>query len=300
MEQQDFIKFIEENEADFFHSILKNAGIGTWVRDNQRDLVRLDESMISLWGMEGHWLPGQWIPFSELMLPMISGMPIVDQNKFKAVIEGTDLDDYFVVQHSVNRSDGIVKSCEVRIEVHTRDENGVPKAISGISIDTTELISPRQKAYFDQRTKIQNRIKLFEKFEQGIVVSPEQEGRLFLLLDLDSFKQINDSKGRDIGDLALRAFAKSIYSNIRDDDELFRLEGDKFVVITSNVPRTIAHRLIERILLHVTQVHRPVRLSGSIGAVHLTQDTTLASALSLAEKELYKVKKSNRGTYSLT
>ena len=118
--------------------------------------------------------------------------------------------------------------------------------------------------------------------------------------ELDSLKEINESKGRDIGDLALRAFAKSIYSNIRDDDELFRLGGDEFVVITSNVSRTIAHRMIERILLHISQVQRPVRLSGSIGAVHLTQNTSLASALSLAEKELYTVKNSNRGTYSVS
>ena len=50
--------------------------------------------------------------------------------------------------------------------------------------------------------------------------------------------------------------------------KLYRLGGDEFVVITSNVSRTIANRLIERILLHVSQVQRPVRLSGSIGGVH--------------------------------
>lgn len=299
MKQKDFLKYIDQHEDDFFHLILKKAGIGTWLRDNQRDLVRLDETMISLWGMEVHWSPGQWIPFTEKMLPMISGMSITDQNKFKGVIEGEDQDNFFVVQHKINRPDGEVKNCEVRIEVHTRDEKGVPLAISGVNIDNSDLITPKQNAYFDQLTKIHNRIKLYEKYDQGIPVTPEQDGRLVLLLGLDSCKEINDSRGRDIGDLALRAFAKSIYSNIRDDDEIFRLGGDEFVVITSNVSRTIARRLVERILLHVSQVQRPVRLSGSIGGVHLAENASLASALSLAEEELYKVKSSNRGTYSL-
>jgi len=299
MKQQDYLKYIDEHEEDFFHLILKRAGISTWLRNNLNDLVRLDEAMIRLWGMEGQWLPGQWIPFNEEMLPMVSGMSQADQNKYSGVIEGRDQDDYFIVQHQVNRPDGVVKNCEVRIEVHSRDVDGVPLTMSGVNIDTTGLIAPEQNAYFDQLTKIHNNVKLFDVYDQGIPVSPDQDGRLLLLLGLDSCKEINESKGRDVGDLALRAFAKSIFSNIREDDELYRLGGDEFVVITSNVSRTIAHRLIERILLHISQVQRPVRLSGSIGAVLLTQTTSLAEALSFAEKELYKVKNSNRGTYSL-
>lgn len=299
MKQHDFLKYIDEHDNDFIHRVLKKAGIGTWVRDNLRDIVRLDEAMVSLWGMEGQWKPGHWMPFSENILPLVSGMTIADQNKYRNVIEGEDQDDNFVVRHKVNRPDGLVKNCELRIEIHSRDENGVPLTISGVSIDTGDLVVPEKNAYFDTLTKIHNRVKLYEMYEQVIPVSPQQDGRLILLLELDSIKEINELKGRDIGDLALRAFAKSINSNIRDDDELFRLGGDEFVVITSNVSRTIAHRLIERVLLHISQVQRPVRLSGSIGAVHLTENTSLASALSLAEKELYAVKNSNPGTYSL-
>ena len=299
MTQQDYLKYIDEHEEDFFHLILKKAGISTWLRNNLNDLVRLDEAMIRLWGMEGQWLPGQWVPFKEKMLPMISGMTQADQNKYKGVIEGRDQDDYFIVQHQINRPDGIVKKCEVRVEVHSRDMDGVPLTMSGVNIDITGLIAPEQNAYFDQLTKIYNNVKLYEAYDRGIPVGPDQDGRLLLILGMDSCKEINESKGHDVGDLALRAFAKSIFSNIRDDDELFRLGGDEFVVITSNVSRTIAHRLIERILLHISQVQRPVRLSGSIGAVHLTETTSLADALVLAEKELYKVKNSNRGTYSL-
>lgn len=299
MNQQDYLKYIDEHEEDFFHLILKKAGISTWLRNNLNDLVRLDEAMIRLWGMEGQWSPGQWIPFNEKMLPMVSGMSPADQNKYRGVVEGRDQDDFFIIQHQVNRPDGVVKNCEVRVEVHSRDKNGVPLTMSGVNIDTTGLIALEQSAYFDQLTKVYNSVKLYEDYDQGIYVSAEQDGRLLLLFGMDYCKEINESKGHDVGDLALRAFAKSIFSNIRDDDELYRLGGDEFVVITSNVSRTIANRLIERILLHISQVQRPVRLSGSIGAVLLTQTTSLADALSLAEKELQKVKNSNRGTYSL-
>jgi signal transduction histidine kinase len=78
---------------------------------------------------------------------MISGFSQNHLDKLLSVFDGTDSDDLFIIEHEVNRPDGIVKNCEVRIEVHTRNDEGKPVIITGVNIDTTDLILARKEAY---------------------------------------------------------------------------------------------------------------------------------------------------------
>lgn len=140
----DFIKHIEDNDPEFMQSIHHKAGIGTWVRDNVRDLARVDKPMIEIWGMAGLWQPGEWLPFQEKMLPMIRWLSDADAQKLMGVFAGTDPSDMFVVNHAIIRPDGTEIICEVRIEVHSRDETGVPIVISGVNIDATDLMALKE------------------------------------------------------------------------------------------------------------------------------------------------------------
>ncbi|MBF0289875.1 MAG: response regulator [SAR324 cluster bacterium] len=141
MKRDDFIKYIEENELEFNQYILNKASVGTWVRDNLRDLARVDEPMIKMWGMEGQWKPGEWLPFQEKMLPMINKLSESDAQKLMGVFSGKDPSDMFVIRHGIMRPDGTERMCEVRIEVHSRDDSGMPLVITGVNIDTTHLIA---------------------------------------------------------------------------------------------------------------------------------------------------------------
>ena len=297
MKENDFVDYINSHELEFLRFILSKAGVGTWIRDNFRDLARVDASMIKMWGMEGKWAPGQWIPFVKEMLPMISGLSETDKNKLESVFSGQDQCDLFTIQHEINRPDGLIRHCEVKIEVHSRDEQDIPIVLTGVNIDTTELLVTQKKAFIDPLTETSNRNKLYEMYEDEISVNTTGSGRLFLILDLDSFKSINDSQGHQAGDLALKAFTKAINSSIRSDDELFRLGGDEFVIISSDISKKQAPLLIERIIRNVSKVSRPTNISTSIGAVFLSKTMRIDDAMSLADKELYKVKGGSRGSY---
>lgn len=300
MKHKDVLKHVSDNELDFLRFIINKAEIGSWVRDNQHDLARVDSFMIKMWGMEGKWKPGEWVSFSKQMLPMISELSEKNETKLKAVFSGKDQDDKFTIQHKINCPNAVVKTCEVRIEVHSRDENRVPIVMTGVNIDVSDLIVTQEKAYIDPLTKAYNRNKLYEQYEKLIPVTEIEKGRLLIMLDLDSFKKINDSRGHQAGDLALKAFSKTISQSIRNDDELYRLGGDEFIIISSAVSNKEAHLIIERIINKVSKVSRPVKISSSIGAVHFTKSIQLEKALSLADKELYKVKGgNNKGGYSM-
>lgn len=150
MNNKNFTKYIDENESDFFNYIMRKAAVGTWVRDNINDLARLDQPMINLWGMQDSWSAGKWISFTEKMLPMISGLSEIHLNKLVGVFSGKDPDDSFTIQHEIIRPDGQMKTTEVRIEVHTRNKDGIPLAITGVNIDITK-IKEQEKELIDAK-----------------------------------------------------------------------------------------------------------------------------------------------------
>jgi two-component system cell cycle response regulator len=123
-----------------------------------------------------------------------------------------------------------------------------------------------------------------------------------LLIDIDHFKKINDSFGHDIGDEVLREFAVRLASNVRAIDLPCRYGGEEFVVIMPDTTLESAHRIAERIRLHVAG--SPFRVMGgkelltvtiSIGvAATLGAEDTPALLLKRADEAVYEAKASGR------
>jgi diguanylate cyclase (GGDEF)-like protein/PAS domain S-box-containing protein len=93
-----------------------------------------------------------------------------------------------------------------------------------------------QLAFYDTLTRLPNRRLLMDRLQQAFSASVRsgQYGAL-MFLDLDHFKNLNDSKGHDIGDELLLEIAKRLESCVRDGDTLARLGGDEFVVVLENL-----------------------------------------------------------------
>jgi two-component system cell cycle response regulator len=123
-----------------------------------------------------------------------------------------------------------------------------------------------------------------------------------LLIDLDHFKQINDSFGHDVGDEVLREFAVRLATNVRAVDLPCRYGGEEFVVIMPDTNLASAERIAERIRLHVAG--SPFRVSGgkellsvtiSIGvAATLGGKDTPAALLKRADAAVYEAKAAGR------
>jgi diguanylate cyclase (GGDEF)-like protein len=91
-------------------------------------------------------------------------------------------------------------------------------------------------AYFDPLTKLPNRRLLMDRLNQAMIASHRSQtyGAL-LMLDLDQFKTLNDTRGHDVGDQLLIAVAQRLTENVRQEDTVSRPGGDEFVVILDNL-----------------------------------------------------------------
>jgi diguanylate cyclase (GGDEF)-like protein len=155
-----------------------------------------------------------------------------------------------------------------------------------------------QIAYEDTLTALPNRRMFTEEFRELIMLTRLQNQRFALLLiDLDRFKQINDSHGHDAGDALLMEAAIRLQAAVRKSDCVARLGGDEFGVLVAQNPaasdiENICHRIIESFTLPVSISGAEVKTSASIGvAVFPDHGATLDSLYKSADLALYESKR---------
>ncbi|MGZ4999064.1 MAG: EAL domain-containing protein [Methylomonas sp.] len=161
-------------------------------------------------------------------------------------------------------------------------------------------------AYHDPLTKLPNRQLLKDRFNQaaGLASRSQNNGIAALLfLDIDPFKNINDTLGQGMGDRLLIAVAKRLQSCIRVIDTVSRVGMDEFVIVVTDLTRVNAISLVaQKILDRLTEVfeideHR-LAISGSIGiAVYPDDDHDFDTLLKLADSALHRAKGSGRNSY---
>ena len=178
-----------------------------------------------------------------------------------------------------------------------------------VSRKTAQL---EQIAMHDSLTGLDNRYSLLEQLEiylaqlrhEDLDGAPAEQGYLFFI-DLDDFKQVNDSLGHHSGDELLCVIAKRLLSVMRCGDVVARLGGDEFCVFVRHLPdRQAHHNLATKMLDTVAQ---PVKLEGnlvevtmSVGVVAVEKrGETLESLLQKADMAMYHAKRHGKNKYQL-
>jgi diguanylate cyclase (GGDEF)-like protein len=286
---------------------MRKAGIGTWIRDNENDLVRLDESMIHLWGMQDSWKAGEWISFTENMLPLISQLSEEHLNKLQNLFTGKESDNFLIIEHAVNKPDGTIIYCEVRIEVHSRNETGLPLIITGVNIDTTNLIKAQKKAEelnilatLDHMTGLYNRRFFSDSSKNIFLISKRNKSNLSVaMIDIDNFKNINDTYGHSVGDKVIIALSKEMKNLTRNSDIVCRWGGEEFIILfpetsikgATHIATTIKDK-IQNLTIN-TQENKSITISVSIGVSEVNFKhnlLNLESTISNADNALYEAK----------
>lgn len=172
---------------------------------------------------------------------------------------------------------------------------------SEISERLTHEQQLRKLAKFDALTGLPNRTLFQDRLEHAILHSHREQQKLALMfLDLDKFKQVNDSLGHDIGDLLLVAVAKRISKLLLEDDTIARFGGDEFVVILEDIAEInkIAH-IANMIIKELTrpfqlQTHQ-VLTSTSIGiAIYPVDGYNSQQLIKCADTAMYHAKAEGR------
>ncbi|GAA1763647.1 hypothetical protein GCM10009712_10310 [Pseudarthrobacter sulfonivorans] len=195
-----------------------------------------------------------------------------------------------------------------RLDVARRDELGeVAVAFNGMAAalqDSHEILTYR--ATHDDLTGLANRAALAERlaasFNQGEGTRIRNEGLLFI--DIDDFKDVNDSLGHEGGDALLVQLAERIRASVRSQDLVARLGGDEFAVVVMNnddgTPATapVAERIHEALSEPFVIGGQPLRVSLSIGAAHRTPDTAdVRELLRQADSAMYRAKHGGKARY---
>lgn len=147
------------------------------------------------------------------------------------------------------RKDGSLYPVEVNLHYANHEH---PPAFVAIIQDATERKTAAAQierlAYYDTLTGLPNRTLFQERFEHSLEKAKGADHSLALFfIDLDRFKEINDTKGHSVGDTVLEIIAKRLNHVIRDKDILARLGGDEFVIFTENEDTGTAEDILERI-----------------------------------------------------
>ena len=117
-------------------------------------------------------------------------------------------------------------------------------------------------------------------------------------LDLDHFKDVNDSLGHAAGDAMLKAVAQALNASVRDSDVVARLGGDEFAIVLVNAQRAHASHVLAELHLRLNGLLRTFhdRASASIGAVHCARAPQSVDALiAYADQIMYEAKSTERG-----
>jgi diguanylate cyclase (GGDEF)-like protein/PAS domain S-box-containing protein len=166
----------------------------------------------------------------------------------------------------------------------------------------------RNLAFYDQVTGLANRRLLVEQFRKSIALSSRtHRKRAMLLVDLDNFKNLNDTRGHHTGDLLLRDVADRLVECVNPADTVSRLSGDEFVLILeelhgySEVAATQAMEVAEKILHRIAQPYllerTEVRTSCSIGiTVFGDNQADFNHVLQQAEIAMYQAKAAGRNS----
>jgi len=162
----------------------------------------------------------------------------------------------------------------------------------------------QELAYRDELTGVLNRRSfLLEAQALWRMAARTRQPACLLMLDLDHFKQINDSLGHEAGDSALVAFANLVQSSKRPGDVFGRVGGEEFALFlpdaSASVARDVANRIIRECQTLSTDGQTP-QLSVSIGLAVISHvDSDLRSTMARADKALYQAKAAGRGRTAL-
>ena len=211
---------------------------------------------------------------------------------------------------------GVVGPVELRIERVGRVIEGVGSnlsddpAVRGLAVNFRDISERkvleeklRQLAFHDPLTLLANRNLFRDRVQHALTRAQRGESRAAVMfLDVDNFKNINDSLGHDAGDRLLQAVAQRIVQTSRSSDTVARLGGDEFGVLlegvrTAGEVQRLADALIRSLGTPFSLDGREVRVTASVGVAFSAIDSSAKALLSNADLAMYHAKAAGKNRH---
>ena len=222
-----------------------------------------------------------------------------DLLKVQAVVNDVVIGKRQVVEFRVLRPDGGIRWVQCRA-TPVADTQGHAQGMQGVLIDITQRKSMEQQitflAYHDVLTGLPNRTLFFELSGNSLLRARRDASmRAAFFIDLDGFKQVNDTAGHNIGDQVLAQVAQRLRLGLRGGDILCRLGGDEFAVLLEIKEKSevvmVAERIIELVSQPITVENNSFAIGCSIGISYFPDHGLEAdSLLKSADQAMYQAK----------
>ncbi|HEX6144376.1 MAG TPA: EAL domain-containing protein [Geminicoccaceae bacterium] len=276
---------------------LKAARMGVWEQDLRARRLYWSPEMERLFGLAPGSFSGRFSDFLDLVHPE-------DRQRLAQIL--SDRSRPFAardVEYRLIRPDGSLRWIASFGEpVHNGSR---PTKLAGVAMDITERKQVEEHAirlaHHDALTGLPNRRLLEDRLEQAIVRA-RRDGELVavLLLDLDNFKHVNDSRGHPVGDKLLCGVAERLCNLVRESDTLARLGGDEFAVVQVGLAaeggaEVLARKLIdgfaEPFCIEQEEIHTTTSVGFSLFPAH---GESAAHMIKNADVALYRAKAEGR------
>ena len=271
--------------------------IGIFVVDEDFSIRYMNNTMIDWFGDQNGKICYKSVANLDEPCPYCKLYEVINENK-KVMYEPNTPDgqSFDIVATSIKNADGTTSKMEV-IRNITKEK-----------IAQENLIKEKEKldyqAHHDFLTKLPNRVLLQDRLQQAIIKAKVHNEKFALLfLDLDHFKEINDSLGHHIGDRVLQVVTKRLLKIIEHKDTLARIGGDEFTMIVENlkdeqsilpIAQKILTNLSEPILINKQELY----ISSSIGISIFPDDgRDVKDLLKYSDSAMYKAKSEGRNNF---
>lgn len=297
LKDTDTLFFMAASDTSLFHAFINSVDDAYIKTDAKGYIIDMNKRAEQIFANQRDTLLGKHISFLEIKQTPSPGF-IQDLSLLAGI---SSEEDYMVTN---GRGEELILNLTTWPQVinNTQMNNIIIKDVSQKkNVEKQLMIS----AFTDSLTKLPNR----EHFNRELIAQVENaksSGSQFALLvvDLDKFKEVNDSCGHDYGDRLLKTAAKRLTSCVRELDMVSRMGGDEFTVILRKVNGDgdavrVAERILKSFRKEFSIKEKRLSVSSSIGIAVFPEDAATGDKLlKSADMAMYAAKKSGKDAYA--
>jgi diguanylate cyclase (GGDEF)-like protein/PAS domain S-box-containing protein len=264
--------------------------------DADHRILEVNDKTLQVLGFSADLLAGQ--PFDILCIP-------AGRDRLQAHLNTLRREGTAMFEISQERSDGTVFPVEVNARSIDFEGRFFNQFICRDITERKEAESRIQSlAYYDNVTSLPNRTLLNDRLDQAIHMAARSAKKVgVLFLDLDNFKNINDTLGHQTGDMLLRSVGQRLLDCVREEDTVARIGGDEFLILLPDLDRgDEALRVAEKVIASIARPYllsaQQIHTTTSIGISLFPDDSaTVTDLVKYADSALYEAKSRGRNNY---
>ncbi|MFT5675115.1 MAG: diguanylate cyclase (GGDEF)-like protein [Paraglaciecola sp.] len=288
-----------EQQARLFGEAFKQTRDWVFILDKKRRPLAVNEAFSKAFGLDTN----DKSPNSAFLL-------MVDKTAkwmyYDRIMTELKVDSYWQEEDSISMPDGQKHAVLVKINALADENLGDSNVAFYVFVmtDINQQKAAEQKlrhmANYDNLTQLPNRSLLLSRIEHAIDYASRRRSQFALFfIDIDKFKQVNDSLGHDAGDNLLTTISQRLTAVTRAEDTVARLGGDEFVLLMENVKKQevisdLAEKIMQKINLPISIKGHELRITASIGIAVFPQDAgSPTEMLKHADMAMYHAKENN-------